>query len=332
MYISTGSTMLNLALTGKVDRGWPLGRISNIAGNYSTGKTLLAIEAARMFIKNPPKGINPKIFYCESEASFDPEYAKQLGAPVDKMKLRVVDTIESFFEELVKIIKDLKEEDGVLVILDSLDALSCRKELDREIDKGTYGAEKAKMLGQILRRVSNPIKENNIHLLVISQLRDNINALPWSSNKHLRSGGRALDYYSSQTVWLTDVGKIKSAKTKQVLGVNCKAEIRKNRVATPYKVVEFPIFPHYGIDDALSVIDFLSGPLVDEEYKIITSRGGYYSLNITDNDDANKKRHKENLAKYISYDQNIMDILIKRCQLAWNDLDEECKIDRPAKT
>ena len=324
--------MLNLALTGKVDCGWPLGRISNLAGDSSTGKTLLAIEATRMFAKSPPKGINPKMFYCESEAAFDKNYAKVLGAPVDKINFIKTSTVESFFGSLLAIISNMKKSDGALVILDSLDGLSCEAEIARNIDKGTYGAEKAKLIGQVLRRLSIPISDNNIHLLIISQLRDNIGAPPFSPNKHLRSGGRALNFYASQIVWLTDKGKIKSKKTKQVLGVNCLAKIKKNKMTTPYKEVEFPIFPHYGVDDALSIIDWLSDPMIKQEYAITKNTGGYYRLNIPDNEEANKKRYRDDAAKYISYDDDIMKNLISRCQLAWIELDKECRIDRPPKT
>src|SRR6266700_660763 len=132
---SSGCQILDLALGGV----WPLSRISNIVGDKSTGKTLIAIEACANFSRKFPEG---KIYYSESESAFDPSYAQALGMPIEKVRFgEDFFTVEDLFEDLEKVLKDLeKTPTPALYIIDSLDALSDRDELAREIDKGSYGA------------------------------------------------------------------------------------------------------------------------------------------------------------------------------------------------
>lgn len=164
--------MLDCVLGG----GWPLGRMSNVVGDKAVGKSLLAIEACANFNLQYKNG---KIVYLEAEAAFDEEYAAALGMPVDKIEFagdQLKDfTIESWFEHLEKTIEDAtKSGQPVLYIVDSLDALSDRAEKDREIDKGTYGANKPKLIGQLFRRTVKDMEKTRIHLMIISQVRDNI--------------------------------------------------------------------------------------------------------------------------------------------------------------
>src|SRR5262245_49730127 len=136
MFIPTGCQTLDLALGG----GWAKNRIANIVGDKSSGKTLLCIEACANFAIKYPKG---RIFYRESEAAFDQDYAKALGMPVARVSFGddPLETVEDLFDELSDI---LRNKNDCLYICDSLDALSDRAELDRGIADGSYGAQKAK--------------------------------------------------------------------------------------------------------------------------------------------------------------------------------------------
>ena len=248
-FISSGSKMLDLALGG----GWARGRIANIVGDSSTGKTLLAIEASANFAMNEAKA---KIRYREAESAFDNNYAAALGFPLEKVDFGdPIETIEDFFEDLQKVTEGAKGPE--LYIVDSLDALSDRAEMDRDIDQGSYGAEKAKKLSQLFRRCVGGLEKKDVTLMIISQVRENIGAMPFAK-KHVRSGGKALNFYSSQVAWLSQLGKLDRtiSNVKRITGVKIKAAIEKNKVGLPYREAEFSIMFGYGIDDWKSCAEF----------------------------------------------------------------------------
>lgn len=252
---SSGCHLLDCVLGG----GWPLGRMSNIVGDASTGKSLLAIEACANFHYQYPKG---KIIYLEAEAAFDEDYAEALGMPVNSIDFisdSITDhTVEAWFEQLDKTIKELsKSKDPCLYVVDSLDALSDRAEKDRDIDKGTFGANKPKMVGQLFRRTVKDMERTRIHLMVISQIRDNIGVS--FGNKHTRTGGKAMDFYASQILWLAQLKKLKRTIKKQerVYGIQVKAQCKKNKIGLPFREAEFPVIFGYGIDDVEASLAWL---------------------------------------------------------------------------
>src|SRR5216684_6492252 len=253
-FIPSGCTMLDCILGG----GWALGRTSNIVGNYSTGKTLLAIEATANFKRKFPKG---EIFYREPEEAFDELYAEALGAPIDEINFGKdldFDTVEDFFEDLEKQCDFLiKKKVPGLYILDSLDSLSDREELKRDIDKGTYGANKAKIMSQAFRRSNRKIKYANMHLMIISQVRDNIGVT--FGSRDTRSGGRALDFYGSQVVKLSRIKTLTKQKkgVERPVGIRIRAKCTKNKVALPQREVEFEISFGYGTDELAASIEWL---------------------------------------------------------------------------
>lgn len=250
-FISTGSTMLDLAMGG----GWCEGRIGNIIGDKSTGKTLQCIEACANFAMKYPKG---KIRYRESESAFDDSYAKALGFPVERIDFgEPLRTVEDFFRDTQKIVKGAKTDE--LIVLDSLDALSDDAEIDREVGEGTYGTAKAKMLSEMFRRLVADIEAKRVTLLIVSQVRDNIGAFGLQ-RKWTRSGGKALDFYASQVIVLANTGKLVSTflGQKRATGLKIKASIDKNKVSLPYREALYQIRFGYGLDDAQSMVDFLN--------------------------------------------------------------------------
>ena len=252
-FVESGCKLLDCVLGG----GWPLGRISNVVGNKSSGKTLLAIEACTNFNKRYPDG---KIYYLEAEAAFDQDYANALGMPVDAIEFTETEnTIEALFEELeITIAAHKKSGEPGLFVVDSLDALSDRAELNRKIDEGSYGGNKPKKLSELFRRLTSDLEKTKIHLMVVSQIRDNIGVLV--GPKHTRAGGKALDFYASQVLWLTEIKKhSKTSKgIKRVIGIQVKALCKKNKVGLPYRECDFPILFGYGVDDTVAHLEFLN--------------------------------------------------------------------------
>jgi recombination protein RecA len=273
-FIGSGSAIMDSALGG----GWVLGRIANIVGDRSAGKTLLAIEACANFNHRFPTG---KIRYAESESAFDEKYAEALGMPIEAVDFghdTTMRTVEDWYNDMVAFL-DAREKDKVpgLYILDSFDALSDDAEMGREIDKGSFGAGKAKKSGELFRKLVERIERLNVLLIVVSQIRDKLN-VTFGETK-TRSGGRALDFYCSHIVWLAEIGKIKKTiqGVERIIGVNVKANVKKNKVGLPFRMCEYPIIFGYGIDDLTANVEWLIEVGRDELLKeeVGMSKAGY---------------------------------------------------------
>lgn len=248
-FIKSGSTLLDLALGG----GWARRRIVNVVGDKAVGKTLVCIEMSANFAIQEPKG---KIRYREAESAFDNDYAEALGFPIERVDFgEPIDTIEDVFEDLEAVLKGAKGPE--LYIVDSLDSLSDRAELERKIDEGSYGTGKAKMMSQLFRRLIRNLADKDVTVVFVSQVRDNIGVM--IGKKTTRSGGRALDFYASQVCFLAQLEKLKRTikGITRVTGTKVKATIEKNKIALPYREAEFSVLFGHGIDDEASCLDFI---------------------------------------------------------------------------
>lgn len=277
VFVSAGAAIIDCMLGG----GYVLGRIVNIVGDRSAGKTLLAIEAFANFHMKFPKG---KKRYAESEHAFDKGYAEALGMPVDSVefvdhkKERFV-TVEDFERDLTDFCERTRAsgEPGIYAC-DSLDALSDDAEMGREIgDKATYGAGKAKQMSEMFRKLTSKLEEANVLLIVVSQLREAIGVM--FGEKYKRSGGKALDFYASHIIWLREKGKMKQTRdgVERVIGVEVHARAKKNKVGLPFRECEYPILFGYGVDDLTANVEWLlevrRHEILREEFGI--SKDGY---------------------------------------------------------
>lgn len=250
-FISSGCELFDCVLGG----GYAVGRVVNIVGDKSTGKTLLAIEACVNFARKYPEG---PIWYTEAEAAFDPAYAEALGLPLDRVEFyEDCSTVEDWYEHLVGILNSIPDDQEGLYILDSLDALSDRAELEREIDKGSMGAAKAKKLSELFRRLIRKLEKKQVTVMIVSQIRDKIGVM--FGKKTTRSGGHALDFYASIVVYLAQIKKLKKTikKVDRLTGVLIKANCDKNKVGLPYRHCEFPIVFGFGIESVQAGLNWL---------------------------------------------------------------------------
>jgi recombination protein RecA len=251
--IRSGCTLLDCVLGG----GWAEGRIINIIGDKSTGKTLLAIEA----IANFRRGGGRLVRYRDVEAAFDRDYALNgLGIPIEDEDFQLeedIETVEDLYNDLEAFVDELDTDESALYILDSLDALSDEAEKDRDFGEATYGTSKSKLMSQLFRELVQKIEDRKITILIISQIRDNIGAV--FGKKWARSGGKALDFYASQVVYLTQLGTIKKTKKgiERPVGINVRAKCEKNKTGMPFRECEFPIIFGYGVDDLKASIDWI---------------------------------------------------------------------------
>jgi recombination protein RecA len=269
-FFSTGSTLLNLALGG----GWACKRVFNLVGDRSSGKTLQAFEAFANFKRT--FGPNCDMRYGEAESRFERDFAESIGFPPEvALPDEPLETVEDFQFDFTEFIngdpkkkeKDRKVDDTrpKLYILDSLDSLSDKDELERygEIKKrgdeegGSYGTAKAKKMSALFRVLARDITRANCTLGIISQLRDAIGVS--FGEQSTRSGGRALNFYASQIVWLREEGKItrQSLGEERPVGVDVLARVKKCSVAMPFREASFRIIFGYGIDDEISMVEWL---------------------------------------------------------------------------
>jgi len=249
-YIHSGCTLLDCVLGG----GWALSRIANIVGDKSTGKTLLTIEACINFRRAFPTG---KIRYVEPEAAFDQSYATELGMPEDVDFAEDMDTVEEVYDDMVETFDALGKKEPCLYVIDSLDSLSDKAEMGRKFDENSYGGTKPKQLGKLFRQLVRKIRSKRVLVIIVSQVRDNIGVM--FGEKHTRSGGKALDFYASQIVWLAQTGQTRRVikKQTQVVGVTVRAKCKKNKVGLPFRECEFNIKFGYGVDDLTANLNFL---------------------------------------------------------------------------
>ncbi len=247
-FIPSGCTLLDCVLGG----GFARPRIINIIGDRSTGKTLLAIEASANFKRVCTNG---EVIYYETEFAFDKDFAQSVGFPTDAIFPDGIDTVEKFYKDLC----DRIEANNIpkFVIVDSLDALTTKQESERDMGTSTYGTEKAKAMSELFRRITGKLSNNDCTLIIISQTRDNIGVM--FGKRYTRNGGKALDFYASQILYLAQKKQLKKtiSKVDRVVGIHIIARCEKNKCAKPFRSCEFPIIFDYGIDDLSANISFL---------------------------------------------------------------------------
>ena len=255
--IHTGCVLLDCVLGG----GWPLGRIVNLVGDKSTGKTLLAIESCANFAKQYPDGT---IWYRESEAAFDIEYAEDVGLPIDRVDFgpegldSAWETIEEVFTDLEKCIAEAEKTGNPgLYIIDSLDALTTTAALERQVGDTGYKLEKPKLMSEMFAKLKGRVKRTRTCVIFISQIRDKIGMT--FGEKYTRSGGKALDFYSTQILWLSHLKTINRTRggSKRAVAIQVMAKCKKNKAGYPFRSCEFPIRFGFGIQDLVAVSEWL---------------------------------------------------------------------------
>ena len=266
-YISSGSTNLNLALTNSLENGYPVGKIINIVGDKQIGKSLLCLEAMMYIYHVLRKKYDVKMIYNDAESAINMENATQIGVPVDAIEWRQSPTIEHWYEDLNKEIESSDKYDLVIYVMDSLDSISTEEELEQDFNQKSYNMIKQKKLSELFRKLTQKINKKNILLIVVSQIRDAIGVVFGETKR--RSGGKALDFYAYQIVWLYNKGLMKDKNVDIATGIEIKANVKKNRVWKPFRIANFNILFEYGIDDLGSMVDYL----IDKKFYLKSGNG-----------------------------------------------------------
>jgi recombination protein RecA len=273
--ISTGSLSLDIA-TGL--GGFPVGRVVEVFGPESSGKTTLALHVVANAQKNG--GI---ACYIDAEHALDPSFAAKIGVDIDNLLVSQPDAAEQALE----ICETLVRSGGVdVVVIDSVAALVPRAEVEGDMGDSHMGLQ-ARLMSQALRKLTAAISRSNTLVIFINQIRDKIGVM--FGSPETTTGGRALKFYSSMRI---DVRRIASVKERDVdVGNRVRAKVVKNKLSPPFKKAEFEILFNEGISK--------EGDILDQalEHKMINKSGAWFSMdgeNLGQGREATRTFLKEN--------------------------------------
>ena len=270
-FISTGSTMLDIAISNKPDGGVAVGKITELNGLEGSGKSLIG---SHLLASTQRKG--GVAVYIDTESAVSPEFLQAIGVDTKSMLYVHLETVEEIFDTIETIVTKIRESNKdklVNILVDSLAAASTKVEMDADFDKDGWATAKAIIISKAMRKVTQMIARQKVALVFTNQLRQKLGVMfgdPWTT-----SGGKALPFHSSTRVRFKNIGQIKDG-SKNTIGIKIKGQVIKNRLGPPMRTAEFPLFFDTGIDD------YGSWLTVMKEHKIVKVGGSWYTLNETD--------------------------------------------------
>ena len=335
-FVSSGCTILDLALSDKLDGGYLLGSFVNVIGDSSSGKSMLALTMCAEAVRN--KSLNDYSFIYDLpeatmnfdlESMFGSKFEKMIFLPEDRTRAR---TIQEWHHDLYRY-----SSGPIIQVTDSFDALTAIGDVDaveagNAVAKTGWKTEKAVVSSAAFPQIIGRIEEHNSLLFIISQVRSNIGVSFGPSKK--QAGGYALEFYRTHALWLSEGKKITvSVREKdREIGHWTHCKITKNKVTGKIRQISFPVYYDYGIDDIGASIEWM----INEGFWGVEKRTGkltlaeedYTSLDI----DPEKKLVRSSIIKHIEnkqYEGKLKQI-VGEC---WSEVENEIKskIDRKPK-
>lgn len=298
--ISSGSIVLDEALG---IGGYPRGRIIEIFGPESSGKTTLTLQAIAEVQKEG--GIAA---FIDAEHALDPVYAKALGVNVSELWLSQPDT----GEQALEIAEHLIRSGGIdLIVVDSVAALTPKLEIDGEMGDSQIGLQ-ARLMSKALRKITGILSKSNTCIMFINQIRMRIGIM--FGNPETTTGGNALKFYASLRLEVRKIEQItRSGSSDDVIGNKIRVKIVKNKVAPPFRKVELIIYFGKGISREAGILDAAL------KYNLIQKTGSWYSLG-----DNKLGQGRESVIEYLNKEVELANDLDKRLRkIIFNNFDQE---------
>lgn len=341
--VPSGSILLNLACSDSYRAAWQLGRMVNLIGDSSSGKTYLALEMLAQCCQRKEFD-NHRIIYDDAEHALSMDIAALFGDELDerlefpKFKVKVGKdeweecnasrTVEDFHFNVM----DALEAGPCIYVLDSFDSLTAEADEDKIEEmraarakgvevSGSYRMAKPKKASELLQSIIADLEKSNSFLLIISQTRANVE--PGTFEKRTRSGGKALKFYASHEIWLAVKSKtrqkVKNSASTRVVGASIVARVSKNKLTGTSRDVSFDHRHGYGCDDIQSAIDFLVAEKggISKSGAKVTWRGTTYTTT--------------NQMIDAIEDGNMEKLLFQDVQERWVEIEEELKPNRKPK-
>lgn len=269
-WVSTGSSLLDLAISNRPNGGFPVGRIVELQGMEASGKSLIMAHV----LANTQKAGGLAV-YIDTENALSEEFLRAIGVNVADMLYLPMETIEDIFEAVENIIETVRKSSKnrlVTIVIDSVSAATTKVEQDADFDKDGWATTKAILMSKAMRKITNIIGKQRVLLLAASQLREKMGVM--FGEKYTTSGGKALGFHASCRVRLKGVGKLKSGTgaKEQIVGVQTEATVIKNRMGPPFRKATFDIYFNSGIDDHNSWLKLL------KDYSLVKTGGAYYTI------------------------------------------------------
>ena len=276
--LPSGSLSLDIALGG----GYPKGRIIEIYGPESSGKTTLTLHAIAEIQKQGGTAA-----FIDAEHALDPAYAKKLGVDTENLLVSQPDN----GEQALEIVETLVRSNAVdLIVVDSVAALTPQAEIDGDMGDSHMGLQ-ARLMSQALRKLTGIINKSKATVIFINQIRMKIGVM--FGNPETTTGGNALKFYASVRTDIRRIGQIKDGEN--IVGNRTKVKIVKNKIAPPFRVAEFDIMYNEGISKTGDVLDLAV------QYGVVGKAGAWFDYN-----DAKIGQGREQTKKYLKENPEVL--------------------------
>ena len=275
-WISSGCSMLDLAISNRPNGGFPVGRITEITGLEASGKSLLAAHTLAETQKRGGLAV-----YIDTESATSSEFLEAIGVDLKTMLYVPLETIEEIFETIETIVEGVRKSNKdrlVTIIVDSIMGASTKIEMAAEYDKDGYATSKSIILSKAMRKVTNWIARENICLIFTNQLRTKLGVS--FGDQWTTAGGKAIPFHASVRLRLKNTGMIKAKMNgvEQVVGSKTEVQVVKNRMGPPHRKVNYDIYYDSGIDNYGGWLEVM------KKFDLVKQAGAHYTLDDIDHE------------------------------------------------